>query len=564
MKWLIIIFFLCLSCTKKELENERNHLNQVSGPYSHLDPQVATGLAANLIMAKSYESLYEVNPYHAPFDLLPLLASELPEISKDGLVYKIKIRKNVKYHAHKCLREDRVVTANDFVTTFKRISDPKLLSPHYTYFSKYINGLDKWYEEQKGKNVTQYDVELNGVKAIGDHILQITLRSPSIDFVHILTSVNTTPIPLELIKCLENDLSRNMVGTGPFVLHKEIPNHKLEFKKFKNYREVVFPTRAHEKYKKIIEDNKGKQLPLIDSITTHISKEAQTSWLNFLKGNIDYLEVEKDNHNDVFNGHMITKDMKDKGFRVGIDRGDGNLYYFGLNNKNNLLRHKDVRKAIALAIDHERFNDLFFNGQGVVAKSFLPPKVPGNESVLDGHFEAKDIKRAKELLKPYANELKPISILVKNKTVSRQVGEFLKNELASVGIQANVETVSFPNLLKRANAGKFDIFYLSWYVGLPKGLEFFELIYGGNYPGSYNRVGFQNTEFDKLFERAKKSLSLKKQSELVEELNRIAVVELPLIPLLHARTSFIHHVSLKNYVPSGQMGGLEKYFSIQR
>ena len=104
MKWLIVIFFLCLSCTKNELKAERNHLNQVSGPYSHLDPQVATGLAANLIMAKSYESLYEVNPYHAPFDLLPLLASELPEISNDGLVYKINIRKFINMANKNCVR----------------------------------------------------------------------------------------------------------------------------------------------------------------------------------------------------------------------------------------------------------------------------------------------------------------------------------------------------------------------------------------------------------------------------------------------------------------------------
>ena len=154
-------------------------------------------------------------------------------------------------------------------------------------------------------------------------------------------------------------------------------------------------------------------------------------------------------------------------------------------------------------------------------------------------------------------------MIVKNKTVSRQVGEFLKSELKKVGIEVILETVSFPELLKRATKGDYDIFYLSWYVGLPKGLEFFELLYGKNYPGSYNRFGYQSNSFDEIFQEARQTLSEKKQSHLVSKLNKIAIKDFPFMPLVHQRSIFIRKNNLRNFIPSNQMGGLEKFYEIK-
>ena len=113
-----------------------------------------------------------------------------------------------------------------------------------------------------------------------------------------------------------------------------------------------------------------------------------------------------------------------------------------------------------------------------------------------------------------------------------------------------------------SNLGKFDIFYLSWFVALPKGPEFFELLYGGNHPGSYNRVGFHHDEFDKLFIKAKKESNLNKQDLLVRKMNSIAMEYMPIIPLVHTKNFFVRQSWLRNYVPTDQIGGLEQYYDI--
>lgn len=458
---IFILFFLLLSC-RNQKEIRSHHLTQVSGPYTHLDPQVVSGLSASLILAKVHEALYEVNPYKAPFDLRPLLAEDFPEVSDDGKTYLIRIKKDVQYHPCKCFKETRYLKAQDFVNSFKRMSDPRLLSPHYAYFSKYIQGMKSWYELQKTRDQTQYSIPLTGVSAKSDHLLEIRLEKPNLDFLYLLTSPNISPIPMEAITFYKNDLSRNAIGTGPFKLIKEVKNHKLEFKKFDQYHPVFFPTRSHPEFEELIKANRGRRLPLLDSITTIISKESQTSWLNLLKGNIDYLEVEKDNHQDVFEGRMISPDLKKKGFVIGRDNGQGNLYYFGFNNQKAPLNNPDIRKAIAKAFNYSKYNELFFNSQAIVAQSYLPPSIPGNEPPMKTSFNKKNISAAKDLLKNHQEVLRPLKMIVKNKTVSRQVGEFLKSELEKIGVDLILETVSFPELLKRATKGDYDIFYLSW------------------------------------------------------------------------------------------------------
>ena len=47
-------------------------------------------------------------------------------------------------------------------------------------------------------------------------------------------------------------------------------------------------------------------------------------------------------------------------------------------------------------------------------------------------------------------------------------------------------------------------------------------------------------------------------------MNAIALEQLPLLPLVHAKDFFLSHLWLKNYVPSEIAGGLEQYFDIQK
>jgi len=569
MKNIILTILLVLtSCTKNKIDPNLKVLNQVSQPLTHFDPQMTTGLASLIQLGKVYESLLETHPFEGPYKIMPSLAAEMPKLSKDKKTYTFKLRTDVQYHDCKCFNgKTRLLKAEDFVTTFKRIADPHLSSPHYGYWKKQIEGLEDWYEKNKKNDKTDYSLPMTGVVATSQDTLQITIKSPDLYFLNNLTSPNTAPIPLEALTAFNNDLSNVVVGTGPFVLDSYVRKSRIEYSKNKNYRKKLFPTTARNEFKKYVEEYGGKQVPFLDKIIVKVMSESQTQWLNFMKGQLDYLEVPKDNFAQAITPQQkASQEMLDKGIELGITDSNTNVYYFGFNNKDKYLSNKHLRRAIAYVYNHFEYNELFFNKTAEVAHSVLPPGIPGNTPALKSPFVGPKLNEAKEELKkagfPNGEGLPEIVLTVRNSTLARQVGEHFVKELKKVGIPAKVEMVAWGKLLEKAQKGDFQVFYLAWFVGLPTGFQFFDLLYGPNWPGSYNRMGHTNPKFDKLYDGALASIDPYVHETNFRLMNQIALENVPLLPLAHARDFFLKQGWLKNYVPSEAWGRLEQYFDI--
>ena len=567
-KLILLIFILSFSCVSKQDNPNLKVLNQVSQPLTHFDPQMTTGLAALIQLGKVYESLLETHPFEGPYKVLPSLSADLPKVSDDQKTYTFKIRTDVQYHDCKCFEgKPRFLKAEDFVTTFKRIADPHLSSPHYGYWKKQIAGLEEWYEANKTKDVTDYSIPMTGVVAVDDGTLNITTKSPDIYFLYNLTSPNTAPIPMEAITFYKNDLSNVVVGTGAFVLDSYVRKSRIEYSKNKNYRKKLFPTSARDEFKKFVEEYGGKQVPFLDKIVVKIMNENQTQWLNFIKGQLDYLEVPKDNFTQAVTPQKeASKEMMDKGIELGITQSNTNVYYFGFNNKDKYLSNVHLRKAIAFAYNQHEYNELFYNGTAEIANSVLPPDVPGNIPPLKSPYIGSKIEEAKEELKkagyPNGEGLPELVMTVRNSTGARQVAEHFVKEMQKAGIKARVEMVAWGKLLEKAQKGDFQMFYLGWFVGLPTGFQFFDLLYGPNWPGSYNRMGHTNPEFDKLFDASLASTDKRVHEDNFRKMNQIALDTVTLFPLVHARDFFLKQGWLKNYVPSEAYCGLEQYFDI--
>lgn len=568
MRYILLVLLVLTSCSKNKIDPNLKVLNQVSQPLTHFDPQMTTGLASLIQLGKVYESLVETHPFDGPYKILPSLSSGMPKLSKDKKTYTFKLRTDVQYHDCKCFEgKTRFLKAEDFVTTFKRIADPKLSSPHYGYWKKQIAGLEEWYEANKEKDQTDYSMPMTGLKALDESTLQITARQPDLYFLNNLTSPNTAPIPMEAVKFFKNDLSNVVVGTGPFVLESYVRKSRIEYSKNKNYRKKMFPMSSREEFKDYVKEYAGKQVPFLDKIVVKVMSENQTQWLSFMKGQLDYLEVPKDNFAQAITPQQkASKEMMDKGIELGITPSNTNVYYFGFNNKDKYLSNVHLRRAIAYAYNQYEYNELFFNKTAEVANSVLPPGVPGNIPPLKSPYLGPKLNEAREELKkagfPNGEGLPELTLTVRNSTLARQVGEHLVKEMKKVGIPVKVEMVAWGKLLEKAQKGDFQMFYLAWFVGLPTGFQFFDLLYGPNWPGSYNRMGHTNPEFDKLFDGAMASIDPIVHEANFAKMNRIALENVPLFPLVHARDFFLKQGWLKNYIPSEASGGLEQYFDI--
>ncbi len=143
-----------------------------------LDSSKSTANAAFTMLNALNEGLYRIDK---DGKVQPGLAKAAPEVSTDGLTYKITLRDNLVW------ADGTPLKANDFVSAFKRTLDPATKA-QYSFMLAWIQGgaeLNKAKPEE-----VQAKKDAVGVKALDDKTLEIKLSKP----VGFFTSLLAFPI----------------------------------------------------------------------------------------------------------------------------------------------------------------------------------------------------------------------------------------------------------------------------------------------------------------------------------------------------------------------------------
>ncbi len=118
---------------------------------------------------------------HQGTEVFPDLATDVPQVSGDGLTYTIKLKEGLMYAPP---LEDVEITAGDFIRPIER---------GYTVGGPYMG----YYDAIEG--ATEYasgDADsISGMKAVDDYTLEITLTEPIGDFNYRFAMAATAPIP---------------------------------------------------------------------------------------------------------------------------------------------------------------------------------------------------------------------------------------------------------------------------------------------------------------------------------------------------------------------------------
>ena len=146
-----------------------------SGAPVTMDPVQSSTQYANLMTTSIYDQLFEYKYLARPYALKPRLAEAMPEVSEDGLVYTIRIKKGVRYADDECFPDGkgREVVVDDFIYSMKRLFDPKELSQGEWLWQGKIKGLDEW--KAAGAD---YSKSIEGLQALDDYTIRITLNLP--------------------------------------------------------------------------------------------------------------------------------------------------------------------------------------------------------------------------------------------------------------------------------------------------------------------------------------------------------------------------------------------------
>jgi ABC-type oligopeptide transport system substrate-binding subunit len=163
-----------------------------------------------------------VTPDAAGTGVLPATADTWTE-SQNGSVYTFHIRKDARWS------DGTPVTARDFEWTYKRLLTPSTSALDTLYGSSSYQtdlGIKNAAEFQVGK-IT--DWSRVGVKALDASHLQITLETPSANFLEGMAHTSMVPLPEKNLAKFPYawETPAHWVGNGPFVMKSWTPNARM-------------------------------------------------------------------------------------------------------------------------------------------------------------------------------------------------------------------------------------------------------------------------------------------------------------------------------------------------
>ena len=303
--------------------------------------------------------------------------------------------------------------------------------------------------------------------------------------------------------------SDTQVGTGPYVVVDRKPGASITFK-------------AREDY--------FGGSPAIKDVIYKIVADVNTAYLGLQNGEIDFYST------DLPSSTIMQIQSGSSNLQV-ISFPSRPVTFIGMQCTQAPFDKKEVRQAVAYAIDKQEVVDLAQDGIGDVAQSVWNKLTFGYSEDVKG--SSQDIEKAKKLLSDagYSNGFSTsISTIAK----FQKEAEAVQGQLAKIGIDAKVELVDETAFVPAVMQGKYQMNCLS--ISMGGDAAAFEGVFQTKDPndptvGAVNMFFYSNPQVDQLFQDAK----VPDQSIRLDKFEQIAIIlneDAPLVPVYFQKNSF--------------------------
>jgi oligopeptide transport system substrate-binding protein len=505
----ILIYVFVSACTSDDQHGNDDRTvfkyNDMSGVNS-LDPAAARDFENILAVNQLFNGLVEMND---SLRIKPSIAKSW-KISEDGMTYIFYLNSGVNFHDNEYFHGGigRKVTAADFVYSFSRLLDPRISSA--TTLLTHVN------TKKSG-----------GFEAINDSTFAIYLDRPFTPFLGILTMKYFSVIPKEIVEHFGADFRRNPVGTGPFKFKMWNEGSKLVFVKNENYFEF----------------ENGNRLPYLDAVSFSFIKDKETSFLEFLQGNVDMVSgIDAINTDEVLTVEGELKEKYKSRYQMQTQPYLKTDYLGFLIDedmpivKNSPLKIKEIRQAINYGFDRKKMVKYLRKNLGTPATAgFIPPGLPSFDSKKVNGYDYNPDK-VKELLFiagfPDGKGLPEISLATTEQYL--ELAEYIQSQLAEFGIKIKIDVQKSSVLSDAIANSKLAFFRKSWVCDYPDEENFLSLFYSKNWsPKGFNYTHFSNPQFDILYEKSQSELNDSIRYGYYQQMDQLLIDNAPVVPMYY-------------------------------
>lgn len=472
-----------------------------------VDPAVGFDQAIGSSLKQFYDALfrYEGNPPK----VVPWLADSY-DVSKDGLTYTVKLRKEAKFHDGSPVNAAAVV-----------YSAERLLKVNQGAGGLFLGVLSP------GKTT-----------AVDDSTVKFTLDQPYGPFLDILTwlfVVNPKIVDANLGK--DNGvtyLTDHEAGSGPYTMGRWKSGELYEFLAVKDYwrgwPNPNYPT----------------------SVVRQVTREASTRRLAIESGQVDMVDW------------MGVDDIKALDGKNGIVAAPGptlTVYDIKMNTKNGPTSDPNLRQAIAYAIDYDALNAIW-SGRGTLLNGPLPPALTTQKSAT----YRMDLDKAKAALakSQFANGTNLTYVYVTGLEDERRTGLILQDSLSKIGIKVDLSAVPWADAVASFKDPKTSpaLFPLYSSTAYSDPDNYMWAAFNSSQAGQWTNPGhYANSKVDDLLKQARASTDEAQRKSLYGQAEGLILADSPNIFVATTPEDHIIGPRIKDYakVYCPVMGSMEDW-----
>lgn len=474
----------------------------VNGQVDTFNPQRASGgLVVDTLAVQLYNRLLKVNADAS--DLSPELA-ERWETDASGTLYRFYLRRGVTFHSTAWFTPSRTMNADDVVFSFSRLFDRQhpwhQVEGGYPYFA----GL-------------QYANIVQSVSKLDDYTVEIKLKRPDAAFLWHLTTPYAPILSAEYAQQLElknqrDALDHQPVGTGPYRLDDYHSGKYVRLKRHDSYwqgRPAMLQA--------VIDISSGGFGRLSKLITAECDILARPA--------ASQLSVLRD---DPRTGLTVTP--------------GANVAWLTFNTQKPPLDRREVRHALALAINNQRLIESVYYGAAEMATSVLPQ----TSWAYQPHWPESpyDPEQAREKLNKLGIKNLTLTLAVPSTPQIWNPGplkmaELIQDDLAQVGVNVTINQVTGHFQKRRLMAMNYDL-TLTGQTAVSHDPDSFlrPALSCAAITAQTNYSHWCHSEFDQVLAKALETEERSVRIKNYHIAQKILAAELPILPL--ASSSDIH------------------------
>ena len=517
-----------------------------------LDPVKVNDLYSRTLTPHIFEGLYTYDHLARPVKIKPLTADGMPTVSDDFRVWTARVRPGIFFANDPAFKgKRRELVAQDYVFSWKRFADPANKSPVWSGMETegYLGLPELRQRALDQKKPFDYDQEIEGIRAIDRYTIRFTLKEPRPRFDQTLAGGDLYgAVAREVVEFYGTEAESHPVGTGPFKLVQWRRSSLIAFERNPDFREMLYdaePAAGDAEGQALLARFKGRRLPMVDRVEISIIEEEQPRWLSFVNGEADVAyRVGYQFAPQAMPNGKVAPNLAKKGIRgFPVIEAASNFFLFNMDDPvigGYSPAQVALRRAISLGIDSKKIINYAYNGLGTVAQGPTLPHTSAFDSTLKTEFGDYDPARARALLDLYGfldkdgdgwrerPDGSPLVLRVSTQTQARdrKISEVVNNCLKVLGIRIQLAIAQWPENLKAARSGTYQVWSVGGSSAQPDSGGAF-MKYDSRQIGGQNMGRVRLPELDKVYDRIQTLPDGPERLAAFREAERIGLAYMP-------------------------------------